>query len=131
MNGGSPAGYKTLYKPSKRQFTMMAKAAFKKLRVISLERLSVATKLVVHPLPTPMTKIRFDNGITVTIRDGWVQTPSPTLIAILDTLAATLPGYGRIPSFSMRISTLRRDSPVWQALIRLCVAIRCRSYRQT
>ena len=67
--------------------------------------------LVVHPLPTPMTKVRFDNGITVTIRDGWVQTPSPTLIAILDTLAATLPGYGRIPSFSMRISTLRRDSP--------------------
>jgi hypothetical protein len=40
-----------------------------------------------------MTKIRFDNGITVTIRDGIVQAPSPTLTAFLVTLAATLPGY--------------------------------------
>ena len=44
-----------------------------------------------------MTKIRFDNGITVTIRDGFVQAPSPTLTALLDTLAAALPGYGSIP----------------------------------
>ena len=27
------------------------------------------------PSPTPMTKIRFDSGITVTIRDGFVQAP--------------------------------------------------------
>ena len=44
-----------------------------------------------------MTKIRFDNGITVTIRDSFVQAPSPTLTAILDLLASTLPGYGSIP----------------------------------
>jgi hypothetical protein len=47
--------------------------------------------------PDPMTKIRFDNGITVTIRDGIVQAPSPTLAAFLDTIAATLPGYGSLP----------------------------------
>ena len=45
----------------------------------------------------PMTKIRFDNGITVTISDGFVQAPSPTLAALLNTLAAKLPGYGGIP----------------------------------
>jgi hypothetical protein len=44
-----------------------------------------------------MSKIQFDSGITVTIRDGFVQAPSPTLTAILDTLAATLPGYGAPP----------------------------------
>jgi hypothetical protein len=44
-----------------------------------------------------MTKIRFDNGNIVTVRDGFVQAPSPTLTAILDTLAATLPGYGSLP----------------------------------
>ena len=47
--------------------------------------------------PNPMTKIRFDNGTTVTIRDGMVQAPSPTLTAFLDTLASRLPGYGSIP----------------------------------
>ena len=35
-----------------------------------------------------MTKIRFDNGSTVTITDSVVQAPSPTLTALLDTLAA-------------------------------------------
>jgi hypothetical protein len=44
-----------------------------------------------------MTKIRFDNGSTVTIRDGLIQAPSPTLAVILDALAATLPGYGSLP----------------------------------
>jgi hypothetical protein len=44
-----------------------------------------------------MTKIRFDNGITVTITDGVIQAASPELTAILDTLAATLPGYGSSP----------------------------------
>jgi len=34
-------------------FTILAKAAFKKLRVISRERLDVTTKLLVHPLPLP------------------------------------------------------------------------------
>ena len=43
-----------------------------------------------------MTKIRFDYG-TVTISDGFVQAPSPTLTALLNTLAATLPGYGSLP----------------------------------
>ncbi len=44
-----------------------------------------------------MTQIRFDSGSTGTIRDGIVQTPSLTLTALLDTLAATLPGYGSPP----------------------------------
>jgi hypothetical protein len=44
-----------------------------------------------------MTKIRFDSGSTVTIRDGLFQRPSPTLTAFLDTLAATLLGYGSLP----------------------------------
>ena len=60
-----------------------------------------------------MTKIRFDNGITVTIRDGVIQAPSPTLTAILDTLAATLPGYGRIPFI------LDEDFNIAQGLIRM------------
>jgi len=42
------------------------------------------------PTPAPMTKIRFDNGITVTIRDGWVAVPTPELTAILGTLAAKI-----------------------------------------
>jgi hypothetical protein len=44
-----------------------------------------------------MTKIRFDSGSTVTIRDGFVEAPSLTMTAPLDTLAATLPGYGSLP----------------------------------
>ena len=44
-----------------------------------------------------MTKIRFDNGSTVTIRDGFVQSSSPVLTAMLDALVATLPGYGSLP----------------------------------
>ena len=44
-----------------------------------------------------MTKIRFDNGNTVTIRDGWLAGPTPELSAILNALAATLPGYGSVP----------------------------------
>jgi hypothetical protein len=44
-----------------------------------------------------MTKIRFDNGNTATIRDGFVQASPPELTAIIDALAATLPGYGSIP----------------------------------
>jgi hypothetical protein len=47
--------------------------------------------------PAPVTEIRFDNGITVTIRDGWLAAPTPELTAVLDTLAARLPGYGSIP----------------------------------
>jgi len=46
--------------------------------------------------PDPMTKIRFDCGI-VTIGDGVIQAPSPTLSALLSALAATIPGYGCLP----------------------------------
>ena len=53
--------------------------------------------LALVPTLTPMTKIRFDNGITVTIRDGGIQAPSPTLTAILGALAVTIPGYGSLP----------------------------------
>ena len=60
-----------------------------------------------------MTKIRFDNGITVTIRDGWAQAPSPTLTAILDLLASTLPGYGSVPFI------LDEDFNIAQGLIRI------------
>jgi hypothetical protein len=42
-----------------------------------------------------MTKIRF-NYCTVTISDGVILAPSPTLTAVLNTLAATLPGYGSL-----------------------------------
>jgi hypothetical protein len=44
-----------------------------------------------------MTRIRFDSGITVTIRDGDLIAPTLELTAILDTLAATLAGYGSLP----------------------------------
>ena len=44
------------------------------------------------PLASLVIKIRFDDGITVTIRVGFVQAPSPTLTALLETLAATLSG---------------------------------------
>jgi hypothetical protein len=64
------------------------------------------------PDPDPITKVRFD-CCTATMREGFVQAPSPTLTAILDVLAATLPGYGSIPFFSMRTSTLLRVSSVW------------------
>ena len=60
-----------------------------------------------------MTKIRFDNGITVTIRDSFVQAPSPTLTAIMDTLASRLPGYGSLPF------ELDADFNVAEGLIRL------------
>jgi len=44
-----------------------------------------------------VTRIRFENGSTVTISHAVIQVPSPTLDALLDALAATLPGYGGIP----------------------------------
>jgi hypothetical protein len=60
-----------------------------------------------------MTEIRFDNGITVTIRDGWVAAPTPELTAILDLLAARLPGYGSI------LFILDEDFKIAQGLIRM------------
>ena len=59
-----------------------------------------------------MTKIRFDY-CTVTISDGVIQASSPTLTALLDTLAATLPGYGSIPFI------LDEDFNIAQGLIRM------------
>jgi hypothetical protein len=63
-----------------------------------------------------MTKIRFDNGITVTIRDGFVQASPPELSAIIDTLAATLPGYGSVPF------VVDEDFNIAQGLIRMAGA---------
>jgi len=60
-----------------------------------------------------MIKIRFDNGITVTIKDGWIQASPPELAAIIDTLAATLPGYGSIPFI------LDEDFNIAQGLVRM------------
>ena len=60
-----------------------------------------------------MTKIQFDNGSTVTIRDGFVQASPPELTAIIDTLAATLPGYGSIPF------VLDEDFNIAQGLVRM------------
>ena len=60
-----------------------------------------------------MTKIQFENGSTVTIRDGWLAGPTPELTAVLDTLAATLPGYGSIPFI------LDEDFNIAQGLIRM------------
>jgi hypothetical protein len=58
-----------------------------------------------------MTKIRFDYG-TVTISDGVIQAPSPTLTALLDALAATIPGFGGVPFI------LDEDFNIAQGLIR-------------
>lgn len=63
--------------------------------------------------PAPVTKIRFDNGNTVTIRDGFVQASPPELTAIIDTLAATLPGYGSVPF------VLDEDFNIAEGLIRI------------
>ena len=60
-----------------------------------------------------MTKIRFDNGNTVTIRDGFVQASPAELTAIVDALGATLPGYGSIPFI------LDEDFNIAQGLIRM------------
>jgi hypothetical protein len=43
-----------------------------------------------------MTKVRFDSGVTITIRDGFVEARSPSITAMLDTLASGLPGYGSL-----------------------------------
>ena len=47
--------------------------------------------------PNPMIKIQFASGITVTIQDGALAAPIMELTALLDALAATLPGYGTLP----------------------------------
>ena len=60
-----------------------------------------------------MTEIRFDNGNTVTIREGFIQATSPSLTAIIDTLAARLPGYGSVPFI------LDEDFNIAQGLIRM------------
>ena len=60
-----------------------------------------------------MTKIRFDNGNTVTIQDGFVQASPPELTAIIDALAATLPGYGSAPFI------LDEDFNIAEGLIRI------------
>ena len=60
-----------------------------------------------------MITIRFDNGNTVTIQDGFVQASPPELTAIIDLLAATLPGYGSIPFM------LDEDLNIAQGLIRM------------
>ena len=44
-----------------------------------------------------MIKIRFPNGIVVTIAGGVVNSPTMELTALLDTLASRLPGYGSLP----------------------------------
>jgi len=67
--------------------------------------------LLSRPRPNPMTQIQFDYG-NVTISDGVIQAPSPTITALLDTLATALPGYGSIPC-STRTSTLHKVSSVW------------------
>jgi hypothetical protein len=68
---------------------------------------------LVPQTPTLMTEIRFDNGNAVTIRDGWVQASPPELTAIIDTLAATLPGYGKMPFI------LDEDFNIAEGLIRM------------
>ena len=57
-----------------------------------------------------MTKIRFDDGITITIRDGFAQASPSELTAIMP---ATLPGYGSIPFI------LDEDFNITQGLIRI------------
>ena len=71
-----------------------------------------------------MTKIQFENGSTVTIRDGWLAGPTPELTAVLDTLAATLPDYGSIPFI------LDEDFNIAQGLIRMVGVGKILSWRQ-
>jgi len=66
--------------------------------------------------PTPRFTIRFDNGNTVTIRDGWIQSSSPELTAMIDTLAATLPACGSVPFI------LDEDFNIAHGLIRMAGA---------
>jgi hypothetical protein len=63
-----------------------------------------------------MTRIQFDDGSTVTIRDGWLAAPTPEQTLVLDTLAATLPGYGSVPFI------LDEDFNIAQGLIRMAGA---------
>ena len=78
-----------------------------------------------------MIKIRFDNGNTVTIREGFVQSSPPELTAIIDALAATLPGYGSIPFILDEDFNIAQGLIRMQALAKLCAEIKCRPYRQT
>jgi hypothetical protein len=74
--------------------------------------------------PQPITKIRIDYG-TVTISDGVIQAPSPTLTALLDALVATIPGFGSIPF------ALHENYNIARGIIeKIVVAIKCRPYRQ-
>ena len=65
------------------------------------------------PEPTLITKIPFDCGITVTIRHGFVRAPSPTLTAIVDLVAARLPGYGSFPFILDEDFNIAQVSSVW------------------
>ena len=66
--------------------------------------------------PAPVTKIRFENGNAVTIREGFVQASPPELTAIIDALAAALPGYGKMPFI------LDEDVNIAQGFIRMAGA---------
>jgi hypothetical protein len=75
-----------------------------------------------------VTKIRFDNGVTVTIRDGVIQAPSPTLTAIIDTSASRLPGYGSLAFELDGDFNIARVLSRQSALVRSRTEIKCRPF---
>ena len=68
--------------------------------------------LLSRPRPNPMTQIQFDYG-NVTISDGVIQAPSPTITALLDTLAAARRVAAPSRACLTRTSTLHKVSSVW------------------
>ena len=68
---------------------------------------------------------------TVTIRDGWVQVSTRELTGIIDTSAATFPGYGSIPFILDEDFNIAPDLSLLRALAISCSAIRRLPQRQT
>jgi hypothetical protein len=58
-----------------------------------------------------MTRIQLTTEAP-SIRNGWLAAPTPELTAILDMLAAALPGYGSVTFTLDEDLTLQRDSSV-------------------
>ena len=65
-----------------------------------------------RPRRNPITQIQFDYS-NVTISGGVIQVPSPTITALLDTLAAAPSGCGSMPC------VLDEDFNIAQGLIRM------------
>jgi hypothetical protein len=74
------------------------------------------TTWFLDPRTPPLPKFDSITESFVTTRDGWLAAPTPELTAILDLLAAPLPGYGSVPFI------LDEDFALAQGLIRMAGA---------